>query len=400
MLEENQDIFYDVCDLDHLLEAYHKSAPGSDWKWAVQRCEENLLIELQAVVNDLLNDEYRQKPLHEFVLNERGKTRDIKAFNIIDRVVQRWYCDNFLMPCLTKYCIYDNGASLKGKGESFTRKRLVAHISQYYRENKSNDGWVLKIDFSKFFDNIDHDNLYELILSKLNSEKAKELFVYLIEQFNVDVSYLTDEEYQNIDNVVFNSLEYPPVSKDKLIGEKIMRRSVGIGGQPSQYCGLVYPVKIDTYCKCVKSIKYYGRYMDDIYIISSNKEYLKQLLSEISEICKECGIFLNQKKTQIIKLSHGFTFMNVRYILTESGHIVKIPDKKNFTRMRRKLKKLKQKVLNDEIPFSYVEEMYSSWRGNMKRFDCYRSLKRMDALYNELYSNIKEELNEVRSNKA
>ena len=86
--------------------------------------------------------------------------------------------------------------------------------------------------------------------------------------------------------------------------------------------------------------------------------------------------------------------MNVRYILTESGHIVKIPDKKNFTRMRRKLKKLKQKVLNDEIPFSYVEEMYSSWRGNMKRFDCYRSLKRMDALYNELYSNIKEELNE------
>ena len=397
-LEVEHDTFYDVCDLSHLLEAYRKSAPGSDWKWAVQKCEANLLLELQKVANDLRSGEYKQKPLHEFVLNERGKTRDIKAYSIIDRIVQRWFCDNFLKPCLTKYCIYDNGASLKGKGESFTRQRLVTHLSKYYRENRSNDGWVLKIDFSKFFDNIDHDTLYNIILPKLNSEKAKELFVYLIEQFNVDVSYLTDEEYNNIDSTVFNSLEYPPVPKSELVGKKVMRRSVGIGGQPSQYCGLLYPVDIDTYCKCVKGIKYYGRYMDDIYIISNDKNYLKKLLSEISDICKANHIFLNQKKTQIIKLSHGFTFMNVRYILTNTGHIVKIPNKKNFARMRRKLKKLKKKVIDGEIPFCYVSEMYSSWRGNMKRYDCYKSLKRMDSLYHELYSNIEEELNEIRCN--
>ena len=38
---------------------------------------------------------------------------------------------------------------------------------------------------------------------------------------------------------------------------------------------------IDNYCKIVKCMKYYGRYMDDIYIIHEDKEYLKGLLNDI-----------------------------------------------------------------------------------------------------------------------
>lgn len=360
----------------------------------------NLLHNILITKRELENGTYEQKPFNEFVLNERGKTRNIKAFDISDRVVQRCFCDNVLTPELLKYCIYDNGASIKGKGESFTRDRLIVHLSKYYRHNHSNDGYVLKIDFSKFFDNIDHKKLFDIVLPKLQDERSRELFVYMINSFNVDVSYLSDEEYENLDNVVFNSLEYDAIKDKKLDGSKIMERSVGIGGQPSQHCGLIYPGRIDTYFKCVKGIKYYGRYMDDIYIIHHDKTYLRELLGELEVLCKEYGIFLNRKKTQIMKLSRGFTFMNVRYILTETGHIVKIPSKKTFTRMRRKLKKLAIKVRNGEVAYKNVEDMYASWRGNMKRFDCYKSLQSIDKLYNELYSDIKEELNEVRSNKT
>lgn len=78
--------------------------------------------------------------------------------------------------------------------------------------------------------------------------------------------------------------------------------------------------------------------MDDIYIIYESKKYLNELLKGLISLAKEIGIFLNPKKTQIIKLSKEFIFMNIRYILTETGKILKIPAKKNFTRMRQKLK--------------------------------------------------------------
>ena len=59
--------------------------------------------------------------------------------------------------------------------------------------------------------------------------------------------------------------------------------------------------------------------MDDIYIIHEDKEYLKGLLNDIQGICDELGLFINPKKTQIVKLSHGFTFLKIKYNLTGTG---------------------------------------------------------------------------------
>lgn len=130
-----------------------------------------------------------------------------------------------------------------------------------------------------------------------------------IDNFKIDVSYMTDEEYKFCLQTVFNSLDYANIDESLLTKEKFMRKSIGIGSQLSQIAGLLYPTRIDNYCKIVKGIKYYGRYMDDIYIIHHDKEYLKKLIDEIDNICKEYGIFLNRKKTQIIKLSRPFTFL-------------------------------------------------------------------------------------------
>lgn len=351
----------------------------------------NLLTKTRELQIALENGSYRQKAFNEFTLNERGKTRNIKAFDISDRVVQRSFCDNILTPELSKYYIYDNGASVKGKGESFTRRRLVAHLNKFYRKNGSNDGYVLKVDFSKFFDNIDHEKLFNIVLPKLTDNRSRALFVYMINSFRVDVSYLTDEEYKEFRNKPFNSLEYPPVSEDLLTGEKFADISVGIGGQPSQHSGLIYPSPIDNLFKCVKGLKFYGRYMDDIYVIHEDKEYLKELLEELISISSEVGVFLNKKKTQIIKLSKGFIFMNVKYILTETGRVLKVPAKKTFTRMRRKLRKLAAKVEAGEISYKTVEDMYRGWRGSMKRYDCHAKLKRLDRTFLELFNHLPKE---------
>lgn len=150
-----------VYDANSLLDAFNKSKKGTAWKESVQRYEMNLLRNINQTQKELKDGTYEQKDFYEFKLHERGKTRHIKSMHISDRVVQRSVCDNVLVPELSKYLTYDNGASMEGKGIHFARKRLSTHLHKFYRKHKSNEGYVLLIDFSKFFDNIVHDGLID-----------------------------------------------------------------------------------------------------------------------------------------------------------------------------------------------------------------------------------------------
>lgn len=374
-----------VYDANALLDAFRQAKKGTAWKESVQRYEMNLLRNINHTQKELANGTYEQKDFYEFSLSERGKTRHIKSMHISDRVVQRSVCDNVLIPELQRYLIYDNGASMEGKGIHFARKRLSTHLHRYYRKHKSNGGHILLIDFSKFFDNINHEPLIEAMRNKIGDTETMSFVEKLIDTFKIDVSYMTDEEYKESLNTLYNALEYAKIDEEELTGQKFMKKSVGIGSQISQISGVFYPTRIDNYCKIVKGMKYYGRYMDDIYIIHEDKEYLKQLLKEIEQICDELGLFINAKKTQIIKLSKGFTFLKIKYSLTDTGKVVQRVSRDSVTRMRRKLKKLRIKLDQGEIGFEDVRCAYNSWRGSVAHYDSYTTLKNMDKLFDELF---------------
>ena len=374
-----------IYDANALLNAFRESKKGTSWKESVQRYEMNLLRNINQTQKEIANGTYEQKDFYEFPLNERGKTRHIKSMHISDRVVQRSVCDNVLVPELERYLIYDNGASMKGRGIHFARKRLSTHLHKYFRKNGSNEGYILLIDFTKFFDNICHEPLVKEMRSKIGNDETMNFVAKFIDTFRIDVSYMTDEEYAGCLKTIYNALEYAEIDKSKLTGEKYMKKSVGIGSQISQISGVFYPTRIDTYCKVVKSLKYYGRYMDDIYIIHRDKEYLKELLTQIQKMCDELGLFINPKKTQIIKLSKGFTFLKIKYILTDTGKVVERISRDGITRMRRKLKKLRKKLDAGEVAFEDIRCAYASWRGDKKHYDSYTTLKNMDKLFNELF---------------
>ena len=140
------ELFDRLTDLDNLYNSFMNCKKGVDWKESVQRYESNLLQNINTLRKALLDGTYRQKAFYEFDINERGKPRHIKSMHISDRVLQRALCDYVLNPVLFKNLIYDNGASVKGKGIEFSRKRLKVHLQRYYRKH-GNKGWVLKIDF-------------------------------------------------------------------------------------------------------------------------------------------------------------------------------------------------------------------------------------------------------------
>lgn len=374
-----------VYDANSLLDAFKKSKKGTAWKESVQRYEMNLLRNINQTQKEMKDGTYEQKDFYEFKLHERGKTRHIKSMHISDRVVQRSVCDNVLVPELSKYLTYDNGASMEGKGIHFARKRMATHLHKFYRKHKSNEGYVLQIDFSKFFDNIVHDGLIKEMRKKIGDKETMSFIEKLIDTFRVDVSYMTDEEYANSINTLYDALQHAQIDKALLTGEKYMRKSVGIGSQISQISGVYYPTRIDNYCKIVRGMKYYGRCMDDIYIIHEDKEFLKGLLNDIRGICDELGLFINPKKTQIVKLSHGFTFLKIKYSLTETGKVIQRISKDSVLREKRKLKKLRGLLEEGKVSFADVRCSYASWRGGVAHYDSHTILQNMDKFFDELF---------------
>lgn len=378
-----------VYNANALILSFEKCKKNTSWKESIQKYEANLLLNTYNLQQSIINKTHKQIPPFEFDLCERGKIRHIKAIHITDRVIQRSLCDNLLLPKLKPYLIYDNGASLKNKGVGFARERIKTHLHKYYKKYGA-EGYILLVDFSKYFDNIDHAKLLNYLQNKMDSE-AFEFIKLLMEDFKIDVSYMTDEEFKNCHNKLFNSLEYEKINKNLKTGDKFMRKSMGIGSQISQLAGVFYPHRLDNYCKIVKGLKFYGRYMDDVYIIHNDKDYLKRLLIELQTITQSLGIFINPKKTRIEKLQK-FTYLKLHYSLLDNGKVVEKTTNETFRRERRRLKKLKRKLDNGKMTFAEILNSYKSWRGSVKIYGNHYRILKIDNYFNQIF-NQKEQIN-------
>lgn len=375
-----------VYDLNSLYNAYLAAKKESDWKPQVQKYEMDFLPRIVESKSDLKNRTYKSKDSTEFIIRERGKTRPITGLQMSDRVIRHSLCDNVLTPALLNYMIYDNGASLKNKGIDFSRERFEKHLHMYYREHGSNDGYILLMDYSKFYDNIPHDTAYNAVAKHVNDDFSLWLLRCIFDNFKIDVSYMDTDEYENCMDIPFDSAKYRlNIPKSKHTGEKYMYKSVNIGDQCSQIIGIYYPTPIDNFIKIVKGQKYYGRYMDDSYVIHESKEFLHILSLEVIEKAKEFGIILNQKKTRIVKLSDYYRFLQISYSLTDSGRLIRKINPKRIVDMRRKLKKLSTMVQNGERTQEEVENMFKAWMGSHCHLMSKLQRDNLNLLYYDLF---------------
>lgn len=375
-----------VCDANNLYRAYKASVKGSKWKETTQKFMMNFLRHIFTIQEDIINRTLQNSKTDEFTLSERGRVRPITSLQTKDRIIRHVLCDEILLPEVRKHIIYDNGASIKGRGISHSRKRFEVHLHKYYRAY-GNEGYILFGDFSKFYDNVIHEIAKKELLKLFNNDEFIDWLLTLIfHDFRIDVSYMSDEEYENCMTDTFNKLEYRLIPKELLTGEKWMNKSVNIGDQLSQIIGIYYPYRIDNYVKYVRSQKFYGRYMDDWYIMNPNKKELQDLLDNIRVIADELGIHINEKKTHMVKISSTYKYLQVKYTLTKDGKIIKRINPTRVTAMRRKLKKLAIKVENGGIPYENVENMFKGWMGSFYKLLSRQQRKSLIQLYEDLFN--------------
>lgn len=375
-----------VCDANNLYRAYKASIKNSKWKETSQKFAMNFLKYIFSIQEDLVYRTLQNGKVDEFLLSERGRVRPITSIQIKDRIIRHVLCDEILSPEVKKRIIYDNGASVKGRGISHQRNRFEVHLHRYYKLY-GNEGWILFGDFSKFYDNIIHEIAKRELLKLVDDDEFIDwLLTIIFNGFKIDVSYMSDEEYESCITNTFNKLEYRLVSKEFLTGEKWMDKSVNIGDQLSQIIGIYYPYRIDNYVKYVRSQKFYGRYMDDWYIMNPNKKELQDLLDNIRVIADELGIHINEKKTHMVKISGTYKYLQVKYTLTKDGKIIKRINPTRVTAMRRKLKKLAIKVENGGIPYENVENMFKGWMGSFYKLLSRQQRKSLIQLYEDLFN--------------
>lgn len=374
-----------IADLNVLYDAFLASMNGSAWKEEPQRFEIDFLSEIIRLKKEVENRTYQTTQGSVFIYRERGKARLIHGGRMRDRVIRHALCDNELTDKLNPYLIHNNGASQKGKGMTFARNQFEKDLHNYWLEHRNNDGFIGFVDISKFYDNMQHDKIIELVCPKLD-EDASWLLVEILKTFEIDVSYMDEEEYAGCMSEKFDSIRYHSEIPDELkTGEKMMRKSVDIGDQVSQNIGIFYPTRLDNYAKIVRSCKYYGRYMDDIYIIGESREEVRSVIDGIAEQAKELGMFINEKKTHIEKLSGNYKYLQIRYSLTDTGRVIRRINPKNVTRERRKLKAYKRLLDKGMMPAEDIEEAFKSWLGASFKYMSNQQIMNMITLYLNLF---------------
>ena len=210
------------------------------------------------------------------------------------------------------------------------------------------DGWVLKGDFSKFFYTLLHSYCYETARRALKWLKDPELI-----DFAEWLLWL-----------IIDSTPDP---------------GIPIGNQSSQLLALLYLDAFDHWLRDDRGLVY-GRYMDDFYIIHSDKLLLRQILKEIEAYIKPLGLRLNGK-TQILPLKNGIDFLGFHTYLTQTGKVVRKVRAKSIDNMKRKIRKFRGLVDSGKMTLDSVVQSYASWTGHISHGNTYHLRQNMDAYF-------------------
>lgn len=298
----------------------------SRWKETTQRYLADMLARNLRLQEEILQHRYEVSPTIDFTINERGHVRSIKAPAIVDKVLQKSLTQNVLIPSVRPYLIYDNYASLKQRGTSFARKRFEVMLRRHINLHGT-DGYILLGDISKYFESINHDVLKRMVVPRLTNVCSD-----VAELVNYTIDHSSEGE-----------------------------NGLNLGSEAPQILAVHYLAPVDNYVKIVKGIKYYGHYMDDFFVIAKTREELEGLLSGIERKMTEIRLSINRKKTHIIKLTDGFTYLQVRYTITRTGKILKRPTRSKITRERRRLKAFRRMCDDGRMTEADIYNCYQSW---------------------------------------
>lgn len=353
--------FEAVYDFSNLYAAYRAARKGKRWKSTVAKVEANALEAVAYLQKELRDGTYRPGAYYEFFVYE-PKKRLIQTNSIKDKIVQHAFCDQVLYPVLSRPFILDNYGSQVGKGTHFGLDRLRDFMREYYRRHGSADGWVLKADVHHYFASIRHDILKQDVAELLTDPRCLALSTAIIDSTPGGVG-------------------------------------IPIGNQSSKIYALLYLNKLDHFVKEVLRIRYYGRYMDDFYLIHEDKAVLKEAWARIEEHLAARGLQLNGK-TNIFPLRNGLDFLGFHSYLTDTGKVIRKVRRSSRERMKRKLRKFSVMYAAGAITKEEITASYQSWRSHAMHGQCRSLVEKYDRIFEQIFTQRSDKQNVAENQRS
>lgn len=274
-----------------------KCCKGVGYKKSTQNFKLHMFTIIANTCRNIKTNNYNVSKTYKFVINERGKVRNIDAPHINDRLVHKVLSNEIILPIYSPHLIYDNGASMKNKGFKFCIDRVRYKLYKWYKRYDLN-GYVVIIDFSKFFPNCDHNIIHDIHKK------------YIYNDYTIKVI----EDYLFID------------------------KGISLGVEIAQREACIIPNILDHFIQN-KGLMI-ERYMDDTFFLIHDYNEALKILDEYYLLCSKLKVKVNLKKTKIIPIKKYFKYCKWKYNINENGKVICVPFKDTIYRQRRKLRKM------------------------------------------------------------
>ncbi|NLO85923.1 MAG: reverse transcriptase [Clostridiales bacterium] len=284
------DLFSKIVSDDNLKLAHFNAKKGKGWYQEVKKVNENVAKDtennfgemLQKLQQDLINHTYHTSNYNTIRRKEGKKVRDLYKLPYYPDRIAQWAVIQVIEPILIRHLIFDTYSALPNRGIHLGLER-VQHVM---RHDVPGCQYCLKIDAKHYYQSINH----EILKDKFRRLFKDNELLWFIDEVIGSVETADESDKERLSTIEELSTEvlsrYIWGRKETPEERKLRYENSGIGlpigNYFSQYGGNFYFSEFDHFMKENIRVKYYFRYMDDIVIFGSNKEYLHKLCWQIN----------------------------------------------------------------------------------------------------------------------
>lgn len=358
-------MYEQICNLEHLCHAYKQAQLDNRYKRKICAFTYSLEENLLRLRWELLSGHYLPRPYTYFMLHD-PKTRNIAAPDFRDRVVQHALVD-LIMPLFEKQFIYDSYACRINKGTHFGAKRLKHFLmSARSYHGKNTPIYVLQCDIRKFFQSVSWDILLNIIEKTVTCQKTMTLIKTIVVTQHKTVLPQTTVSAQL-------SLFTPKVVSIENSVSVERRSGLPIGNLTSQLFANIYLNELDHFIKDRLRVRWYGRYMDDFFVLHHDRIYLKQLRDEINFFLQdELRLSLHPKKLTIRNVSTGVPFVGYRIFYDHT-----LVRGNTLQRIERHYRSKEKQVKRGTLATQKLAQTQASIYGHLKHANAYGLRKKL-----------------------
>ena len=288
----------------------------------------NLDKNLRKLCNELWSRRYKPEPSSCFIV-EHPKKREVFAAQFRDRIVHHLYY-NYTHMLFERTFIQDSYSCIPGRGTHYGVKRLEMHIRQESR-NYTRRCYVLKLDKRGYFMHIDRERLLGITLSALDrmgmhrmgngrQTWSDEIDIDFTKWLSTEIIMLNPKTNCHIVGSVH---DWDGLDHNKSLFHTDDGCGLPIGNLTSQLLSNVYLNTFDQFMKRELGCRHYGRYVDDSFVVSTDKGWLLGIVPKIRVFLKErLGLDLHMGKLHIADVAMGVEFLGayVRKFRTYVSH--------------------------------------------------------------------------------